>query len=455
MDDKTKEAIALFRIAVLGPLISAELEHGDLAAHCRQAAERRWEWPDGTMCRVEARTIENWYYAFRQGGFAALKPRDRKDLGSSDIRPEVADLLVRAKRERPRRSLRRLIRMMERAGKAKPGELSRSAVHRLLAQHKISGRPASGPSAERRSFIYEFAGELLVGDALHLRRPVLGPDGRPRKAYLLSVIDSATRYVPESWLGFSEDAAAHERGLKSALLAHGLWQRYYVDLGSAYVAGSLRIICAELAIQLLHAGPGDAAAKGVIERWNRTWREEVESELPDGPIALAELEEKHRAWLSCEYHARRHQTTGLVPAEHWLEQCHRMRAAPPRERVNEIFLHRARRTVSKTGCVRWEGGWLEVSPELRGKIELRFDPNESQKLPRAFVDGEFACDTVALDLVRNARRKRRRELGEPAPAAKPSGLDPLGDLVRVHRRLTAPLDHLADKEPDDEDPTKD
>ena len=27
-----------------------------------------------------------------------------------------------------------------------------------------------------------------------------------------------------------------------------------------------------------HAGAGDAEAKGVIERWHRTWREEVEDE---------------------------------------------------------------------------------------------------------------------------------------------------------------------------------
>ncbi|MGI5865365.1 MAG: Mu transposase C-terminal domain-containing protein [Myxococcales bacterium] len=457
MDDKTKEEIALFRIAVLGPLVGAELEHGDLLELCRQAAERRWEWPDGTLGRVEARTVENWYYAYRRGGFEALKPKDRKDLGQSEIRTEVADLLLRAKRERPRRSLRRLIRMMELAGKALPGELSRSSVHRLLARHGVSRRPLRGPTAERRSFIYEFAGELLVGDALHLRRRVLGPDGRPRKVYMLSQIDCATRYLPESIFAFSEDAATQERGLKSALLAHGLWQRYYVDLGSAYVAGSLKLICAELGIELLHAGPRDAAAKGVIEKWHRTWREEVEDELPDRPITFAELEQKHRAWLTCEYHARKHETTDRAPREHWLEQCAKLRAAPSQERIDELFLHRARRTVSKTGCVRWQGGRLEVSPELCGRqIELRFDPHTTEKLPRVFVDGRFVCDTVALDLVRNSRRKRRRDLGEPAAPIEPTGLDPLADLVREHQRLTRPLDHLARKEPaDDEDSTKD
>ena len=223
MDDKTKEEIALFRIAVLGPLVGAELEHGDLLELCRQAAERRWEWPDGTLGRVEARTVENWYYAYRRGGFEALKPKDRKDLGQSEIRTEVADLLLRAKRERPRCSLRRLIRMMELAGKRPARELS-------LLGSPLAGTPRSSrrPLRHRREapFIYEFAGELLVGDALHLAAGSR-PDGRPRKSTCSPRLTARPATSGEH-LRFSEDAATQERGQERAARP-GLWQRYYVD----------------------------------------------------------------------------------------------------------------------------------------------------------------------------------------------------------------------------------
>ena len=165
MDDETKQDIALFRVAVLGALVGAELEHGDLVALCREAAERRWEWPDGTLEHLAARTIEGWYYAYQHGGFAGLMPKDRADLGSTDIRPDLASLIVRAKRERPRRSIKRIIKLLVRAKKAAPGELSKASVHRLLERHEISSVPARGPTAERRSFIHEFPGDLLVGDA--------------------------------------------------------------------------------------------------------------------------------------------------------------------------------------------------------------------------------------------------------------------------------------------------
>lgn len=121
------------------------------------------------------------------------------------------------------------------------------------------------------------------------------------------------------------------------LRAHGLWRSYYVDHGAAYVARSLKVICAELDIRLLHDGRGDAAAKGSIERWHRTWRDEVEDELPDEPIPIFELEEKHRAWLACDYHARKHDTTGRALKEHWLELCDHLRALPRDIDLDELF----------------------------------------------------------------------------------------------------------------------
>lgn len=447
MNEKEKQDIALLRVAILGELVGADLEHGDLRERCLEAARKRWIWPDGTPDTVAARTIENWYYAYKKRGFAALLPHDRRDLGNSDIRSELAELLVRAKRERPRRSLRRLIKMMVRAKLAAPDELSKSAVHRLLTRHNISRRPERGPSAERRAFLYEHAGELLIGDALHPRRQVIVPGGGLRKVYMLSQIDCATRYVPESFFAFHENAANQEKGFKQVLLTHGRWRRYYVDLGAAYIARSLRIICAELDMRLLHTGPRDAEAKAAIERWHRTWREEVEDELPDHPIPLSELEKRHQAWLACEYHARKHDTTQRIPKEHFIEQCDRLRPLPAGVDLDEVFLHRAQRVVSKVGTVRWGGGYLEVSPELCEKtVELRYDPSDTEKLPRVFIDGRFVCDTVRLDLFKNAYRKRRRNLGASDPRVEPTGLDPLGDMVREHQRLTEPLHVLAQKE---------
>jgi putative transposase len=448
MDDKTKRAVALWRLGVLGALVSARLEHGDRQQLFKEIAARAHQMPDGKVVALSPRTIEGWYYAHKRGGFEALYPGTRTDCRQSRvIAPDIAELILRAKREKPRRSVRRIMRMLERARKVKPGELSRSSVHRLLQFAGASARPLRGPSAERRSFIAEHAGDLWVGDALH-GPLVLVPGGGLRKSYLLSQIDDATRFILHSYFALSEGAEAQEYGLKQAIFKYGIPRAYYVDRGSAYTAHSLRFICAELGIHLLHAGVQDAEAKGVIERWHRTWREEVGDELPDAPLTLADLNAKHWAWLGAEYHLREHSTTRRAPREHLLAEVDQIRAVPRGTDLDEVFLHREDRTVRKDGTVRWRGGLLEVRAGLEGeRLELRFDPADETALPRVFIDRAFVCDTVPLDRLKNMTRHRRRIAGDPAPFAEPSGLDPLALIEDEHYRRTRP----AGAGPDDED----
>ena len=70
MDDDAKRAIALFRLGVLGPLVSARLEHGDRTAYFVEAASRRHVMPpDGRIVRLSART----YLQHAEAGDAEAK----------------------------------------------------------------------------------------------------------------------------------------------------------------------------------------------------------------------------------------------------------------------------------------------------------------------------------------------------------------------------------------------
>ena len=161
---------------------------------------------------------------------------------------------------------------------------------------------------------------------------------------------------------------------------------------------------------------------------------------------------KHNAWLSVEYHARKHDTTKRIPREHWLEQVEHLRPLPRGKSLDEVFLHREKRKVRKDGTVRFDGRLLEVRAELTGqRVELRFDPVLKDVLPRVFVNNRFVCDTVPLDRLANARRVRRRDVGAPPPAARPSGLDPLALIQAEHQQYTRPLSGaLTPEDVDDE-----
>lgn len=442
---------ALWRLGVLGPLISARLQHGDRQKFFQEAAARSYEDADGRRIEVKARTVEEWYYRFRRGGIRALEPRRRSDAGQSRaIGAETAELIVTVKRENPRRSIRRIIRMLERAGKVAPGELKRSTVHRLLRNYGLSGRPRRHATG-RRAFRHAQAGDLWMGDVMH-GPVVIAPDLRRRKSYLHLFIDSAVRFVPGCAFRLGETAGDHQAVLKQAVLKHGPPRALYLDLGAAQISGSLKIICAELAIRLLHCRPFDPQAKAGVERFFRTVREELLDELPGEPLELARLNGLLWSWLSAEYHQRIHGGTRRAPLEHWLSQVEHLRPAPSLAELDRIFLHRVQRKVRRDSTVRFEGRMLEVRSELCGlTVELRFDPERRDELPAVYVEGKFYCDTVELDVVRNSRRRRQRispggSENEVAPPA--SGLDPLGLIQAEHDRRRPSDPHKTDPKED-------
>ena len=434
LDPKSPEALALWRVATLGPLISARLEHGDRRRYFAEAAAREYERPDGERVRLSPRTLEDWFYVYLEGGWRALMPRPRKDRDTCRaIRPEVAEKLLAAKRKKPRRSVNMLIRAFERAGWARKGELKRSTVHRLLQAHALSLRPPRAHAFERRSFLPEHAGDLWVGDAMHGPH-TRGEDGREGKAYLISILDAATRYVVSSRFCADEGALSHENVLLAAITRFGPPRAYYVDLGAAYVSDSLKVICADLGIQLIHTKARDPEAKGCIERWHRTLRDQLLDELSSGPHALERLNAALWAWLEREYHARTHSTTGRAPGLHIEAELEHLRPVPKDIDLRDVFLHRARRLVHKDGCVRFQGARYEVPGDLVGEhVELRHDPRVPEDRPLVFHRGTYRDVATLLDRVANASGERKRL---PAQEPTPEGLDldVLAQLEAEHYR---------------------
>jgi transposase InsO family protein len=441
MDREDRKKMALVRVSALGPLISARLKHGDKAELFEQAAGRTYEGPDGQPITVTARTVEEWYYSWLAEGFDGLITKQRSDAGTSRvITPEIGEQILQLKAEKPRRSIRRIIKTLERGRKVAKGELKKSTVHRFLKGHGMSRRPRR-VYEERRAFRHPWAGDLWMGDVMHGPK-VIAPDGKERKSYLHVELDSATRFVPGCTFRLGETAVDLQVVLKESFLKYGLPRVLYLDQGAAQRADSLSLICAELGIRLLHCRPYDPEAKAGVERFIRTVREEVMDEIGDRILELAELNSLTWSWLSAEYHRRVHSGTGRQPLGHWLSQVHKLRTAP-RIKVDKIFLHREQRQVRKDGTLQFAGRLLEVRPELAGhKVELRFDPEHPEGLPQVFADGDFFCDTVELDVIRNSSRKRRRINDDPKaeehPAAPATGLDPLSQIREEHDRRSAP-----------------
>lgn len=445
---KTIHPIALFRLSVLGPLASRErLEHGELHRLVRQLSEQTYSTPNGKATRIAEKTVEHWYYLWKQGGIEALAPKTRSDRGCSKLPVKIAEALLQAKRNNPKRSLNTLVRLLEMQGLVAKGELSRSSVHRLLQRHGLS-KPSEGTAepVERRRFQAVFAGDLWQGDVLH--GPKISVNGRLRKVFLVSLMDDASRLIAHSACCLGETALDIEGVLKQAVLKRGLPKKLLIDNGAAYRSQSLQGICARLEIRLVYCQPYQPEGKGKLEKWHRTVRDQFLSELDLSAIRdLDDLNARLWAWLDQIYHLNPHSSLdGLSPLERYRKDLVRIRPLGAfATHLDELFHHRYPRKVRKDGTVTFQANVYEVPFELAGRsVVLVVDPHANRALTVESEDGQTLGPVALLDAHANADRKRRRpdHAVSPGPIANGCSSQPFQSPTVAPRNPPKPSDRV-------------
>jgi len=428
--------MALFRYSVLGPLVSrVELHRGELKATLQELAARHYDIPGSRNSRLSEKTIEAWFYAWRRGGLEALTPKVRSDRGQSKIAPEVQEAILAAKRENPRRSIRVIRRLLERRGTVATGELSRSAIHRLLQAHGLS-RPSGAASEpeERRAYVAQYAGDIWYGDVMH--GPRVPMVGGMRKAYLVSLMDDASRLITHSAFCPGETALDIEAVLKQAVLKRGLPVKLVIDNGPAYRAKTLQGVCARLGIHLVYCRPYAPEGKGKLERWHRTFRDQFLTELEPSRLRdLSDLNARLWAWLETVYHRTPH--SGLeqqTPLQRYQQDLPRVRTLGAlATRLDELFYHRTERKVRKEGTVSYQGERFEVPYELSGRsVYLVVDPHTQKVLGVEDADGQSLGAATPLDALANVNRQRRKP--QPPEALPPSRTDRDNEVELAYRQ---------------------
>ncbi|KND54924.1 hypothetical protein BPUN_3668 [Candidatus Paraburkholderia kirkii] len=87
---------ALFRLSVLGPLVSRErLSRGELQQIVRQLAQQEYAISGSRRRHISEKTLQTWYYAWRRNGLAGLSDAPRTDTGRSKL-PEPVQVAVLA-----------------------------------------------------------------------------------------------------------------------------------------------------------------------------------------------------------------------------------------------------------------------------------------------------------------------------------------------------------------------
>ena len=366
--DPADQAVALFRYSVIADLTQLPLQHRGLYKLLAEKAEREYNIPGTLRRRVAAETIRGWLRAYRSGGFDALVPKQRADLGCTRSIPSpVVDLLCQLKDDEPALTIPLLIRRVR--------EQHRDAVSdEVTLPESTVASSARAPRFDAQTERTDQQGPSPLrvrvgGRVVDERRDVRAEDSRAA-ADASDLLDRSARrchaIVPYAAFTFSEGTTAYLLVLEQAVRRRGIPKRLYVDNGSAFRSRQLAVVCAKLGIALIHARPYTPQGKGKMERWFRTVR------MQHLPLLAAEhltsLEAMNRAlaaWIEGEYHHAPHR--GLrdeTPADKWARTSEGVRM--PDSQVGDLFLSEQRRRVQKDRTVTLDGVAFEVDAALVG-----------------------------------------------------------------------------------------
>ena len=446
-DDRTQEA--LFRHAILGEVLSRDLRRGELRRLLTDLSAKTFEDHRGRRRRIARKTLEEWFYRYRHGGFEAIKPIPRSDLGISRILPpEIEQLIVDLKREDPGRSCPLIIRELELAGRIRRGQVDVSTVQRLLRRQGLSGPKLELNRPARYRWQASMCGELWQGDALH--GPVLkNPStGRPQRAIIFGLIDDRSRIIPYLEAGFGETGHRFLGVLYNAIARRGIPRALLLDNHASFTGYDLRVLCATVNTRLLFCRPGDGPAKGKVERVWRTLREGLLDRIDARQVTtLDELNLRLWSYVEGEYHHRAHSSlAGRTPLEAWEAGAADIRWVSDPAWLEAAFHAHIERKARNDSTVLWRGVSYEVPSYLRGRtVRLRYSLLDPGRV--SVLDGSTEIPLRPVDTIANAHRSRD-VAPPPPPSPKPStGLN-APDLML--NRFLRPPSPQPDADPDPE-----
>jgi transposase InsO family protein len=425
MTDDERNQEALFRHAILGDVLSRNLRRGQLRPALKQLAQQTYQDSQGRCRRIAHKTLEEWYYNYRKGGFEALKPKPRKDRHSSRVlSAELQQLILDMKREDPGRSARLILRELELAGRIRAGQASRSSIERLLHRHGLSVPRMEWEHTARYRWEAAGAGELWQADALHGPALINPVSGRRQRVIVFGLIDDRSRLIPYLEGGFGETEHRFLAVLYQAMARRGIVRKLLLDNHASFSGYDLRLLCARLGIHLVHSRPGDAPSKGKIERVWRTLRSQLIERLDlERVTTIDEFNLRLWTWVEMEYHHQPHSSLqGRTPLEVWESEADQIRWVEDSSQLEQHFYGEVERLVRNDSTVQWRGVFYEVPPYLRRqRVRLRYALLNPTRV--SVLDGQTEIPLRRVEPVENSHRSRITAPAVPSGDTPKTGLN--------------------------------
>ena len=359
------------------------------------------------------RTIQTWYYRYKNYGITSMTNRARRDKGHTrKVSPE--ELLEALNAAQPhfhqqRTNKRALYRFCIEQGLLQPERIAQTTFYRFIREHDLLA-PSDDNNKKRLAFSMKYANQLWQADTMFGPYVDTGLSSGRKQTKLIAFIDDASRVLCHGEFFFEENVDTLVRALRAAFYKRGVPEQLLVDNGSIYCCQEITLICARVGCLLRHTPVRDAAAKGKIERFFRRVRDQFLVRKLD-LSTLETLNRQFTLWVENDYNAVPHDAIAMKPIDRFGIDLARVRFLAPSEHNDELFYAEATRKVKKDNTFSFAGRRYETPVDLRDKeIQLRYDRyRQDTSAVVIYHKGQRLGAARLLDAVANGLLRRKEQ----------------------------------------------
>lgn len=352
------------------------------------------------------RTIQSWYSRYQKHGLTVMENKTRSDKGKirKVILEDVAEAVRKAapKIHSQSPTLATLYRLCIEEGLLTRRQIAPNTFRRIVKKYELLKPEPECSNKLRLAFAKAHANDMWQADTLY--GSYVQHEGSPVQTRLIAFLDDASRVCCHGQFFLSENVDTLLEALRAAFYKRGVPQSLYVDNGSIYTSKEIIQICARVGCLLHHTPVRDGAAKGKIERFFRTVREQFLSRALD----LSSLEGLNRqfiAWAEEQYNAQLHSVLGMSPLDRFALDRSRVRYLPPNQANDELFFVEEERHVRADNTFSFKSVRFETPRHLPERtIQIRFQRKDPAGRVVVYYKAERMGEARRLDPVANDRK---------------------------------------------------
>ncbi|MFT0174312.1 DDE-type integrase/transposase/recombinase [Paraburkholderia mimosarum] len=454
---------ARLRFAIVGPLLAAPPEPGELRELITVLATKRWRHPvTGDDVQFGRSTIERWFYKARKAAHDpvdTLRNRQRPSGAGALLSPAAVQSIRAQYRQHPGwtcqlhydnlkvilgevgvpsyTTLRRYLRAQGMYRERKPRHTSTGA---MLSRDRLE-------KLEVRSFEVEHVNALWHLDFHHGSRKLLMHDGQWITPMLLCVLDDRSRIVCHAQWFLDETARSLIHGLCQAFQRRSLPRALMTDNGAAMLAEETTAGLHTLGVLHQTTLPYSPYQNAKQETFWARIEGRVMAMLEGEPnLTLELLNQATHAWIEREYHHAHHSEIGATPLKRYLAGPDVGRECPSSDALRAAFRIDVTRTQRRSdGTVSLDGTRFEIPSAYRHlqRVRLRYARWDLSRVDLIDADSDAVlCALRPLDKAANADGQRRRldaiDVVEPIPDSTPGIAPLLRQLLAEHAATGLP-----------------